>query len=252
MESRCTRCKNLLPQTARFCGHCGNRVVTRQAVKERRSIQLIIAFYGAYLLYAVIAYAVYAESDSLFTEIALESVFILLTVLFTFFDVRNVFSLYNVVKVEWKGVLFSVLFPFLTGLSVYYSVDWLNTMLYDEDTNLFYDYMFYDSPFFWAFVFYVIIPPIFEELAFRGFLFNQLQIVTTPRITILATAFIFALIHFSLLSFVWIFPFGIVLGYLRHRYSTLWLGMLIHFIHNLIIVLLDYYYFEGLSFSEIL
>jgi membrane protease YdiL (CAAX protease family) len=31
----------------------------------------------------------------------------------------------------------------------------------------------------------------------------------------------------------------LVLGYLRSRYNTLWLGIIIHFIHNLSIVLID-------------
>jgi membrane protease YdiL (CAAX protease family) len=96
-----------------------------------------------------------------------------------------------------------------------------------------------DHALLWAIFFIVILPPIFEELAFRGFLFNQLQKVTSQNVTIVATAFIFALVHFSFISFIWIFPFGLVLGYLRSRYNTLWLGIIIHFIHNLSIVLID-------------
>ena len=121
-------------------------------------------------------------------------------------------------------------------------------------SNLFlisqYDYEAYTNTFFWVLIFYTVIPPIFEELAFRGFLFNQLRTIVSPSVTILATAFIFALIHFSWISIVWIFPFGIVLGYLRHRYNTLWLGMIIHFIHNLLVVLLDYYYYNSEIYLE--
>ena len=95
-----------------------------------------------------------------------------------------------------------------------------------------------------AFLFIAITPPVFEELAYRGFLFNQLEKVTSPQTTIILTAFIFALVHFSIISLLWIFPFGLLLGYLRYKYNTLWLGIVIHFIHNLIVLSLDYYYFE--------
>tara|TARA_Y100000780_G_C13561857_1_gene369410 strand:- start:355 stop:666 length:312 start_codon:yes stop_codon:yes gene_type:complete len=98
---------------------------------------------------------------------------------------------------------------------------------------------------FWAILFIAITPPIFEELAFRGFLFNQLQKVVSERVTIIATAFIFALVHFSFISLLWIFPFGIVLGYLRSKYNTLWYGIIIHFIHNFLVLMMDYYFYNS-------
>ena len=85
---------------------------------------------------------------------------------------------------------------------------------------------------------------VFEELAFRGYLYNQLRKVTSDKNTIIATAFLFALIHFSFLSLIWIFPFGLLLGYFRKKYNTLWLGMIIHFIHNFIVLMLDYYFYS--------
>jgi len=239
----CTKCETVLAPTDIFCGNCGSKRHFSELKKEQDSIRNVILFYIAFLVFAIVSYVVYLESDSLITEIALESIFILLTVLFSLIDAKSILTLYTFKFINWKNLLFSVGFPIFTAGIVYFGLDWLNQILYEENYNLFYNYMGYDNSFLWAFLFIVIIPPVFEELAFRGFLFNQLRNVASPNVTILATAFIFALVHFSLISILWIFPFGIVLGYLRHRYRTLWLGMIVHFIHNLIILLLDYYYF---------
>jgi membrane protease YdiL (CAAX protease family) len=250
MDITCPHCKNTVFSLDTYCGHCGKKLRLQHDVKEKNSLRLVLGFYISYLIFAIVSYALLEEDFSLGTEIAIEAVFILLTLLFTFFDAKNVFALYNIKQLDWKNILFSIIFPMFSAVLVYYSVGWLNDWLVGMPDNLFYDYEAYTNAFFWILIFYTIIPPIFEELAFRGFLFNQLRIIASPSVTILATAFIFALVHFSWISILWIFPFGIVLGYLRHKYNTLWLGMIIHFIHNLLVVLMDYYYYNIDTYLE--
>ncbi len=211
------------------------------------SIQLVIAFYISFLVHTIISYLVYKESDSLNTEITLEVSFIVLTLVFVIFDKKNIYILYSFKNINWKILSFSFIFPLITGIIVYFGINGVNEFLLGENFNVYLGYIQYDNSFIWAFIFIVITPPIFEEIAFRGFLFNQIRLVASPKVTILATALIFALVHFSMLSVLWIFPFGVVLGYLRNKYKTLWLGMIIHFIHNLIILLLDFYYFNDVS-----
>lgn len=241
MNVSCPHCENTINGAEIFCGFCGKKITGVDSVKEKISIQRIVAFYISFLVYALIAYFLYSESDSLITEIVIETIFVLLTLVFTFLDVKNIFPLYNFKLINWKSLLFSVSFPVVSAVIVYFGVEAINNLLFEEDySNLYYEYLSYENPFMWAFIFIAILPPIFEELAFRGFLFNQLQNVATPRVTILTTAFIFALIHFSFISFIWIFPFGIVLGYLRHKFNTLWLGVIVHFIHNFLVLLFDY------------
>ena len=243
MDTPCPHCKSQVSSLDAYCGHCGKKIGLQKEIKEKSSLQLVIAFYLTFLVFAIVSYALFTEDYSLGMEIVVEVVFILLTLLFTFFDAKQVFALYNIRQLRWSNCLFAVLFPVASAVIVYYTVGWVNEALFEIDDNVFYDYQNYADGFFWIMIFYVVIPPIFEELAFRGFLFNQMRQFASPKVTILATGFIFALIHFSLVSIIWIFPFGIVLGYLRHRYNTLWLGMIVHFIHNLIVVLLDYYYY---------
>lgn len=243
MIQRCGNCENAIATTDRYCGYCGRKQQYAAIQKEQDSIRNVLIFYLVYLVYAIASYAIYSESDVLITEIVLESVFVLLTVMFSLLDAKRIIALYSIKYINWKNLLFSVLFPCASAILVYYGVGALNELLFQEDFNLFDSYILYENSFLWAFIFVAIVAPVFEELAFRGFLFNQLLNVANPTVTIITTALIFALVHFSLISIIWIFPFGIILGYLRHKYRTLWLGMIVHFIHNLIVLLLEYHYY---------
>ncbi|MCW5518971.1 CPBP family intramembrane metalloprotease [Aureitalea sp. L0-47] len=249
---QCAKCGAVLEPTDVFCGSCGSKRRLDTSETEKQSIRQIIIFYIIFLVYSIVSYVIYLESDSLITEIVLESVFVLLTIMFSLMDFSRILKLYSVKYINWKNLGFSIVFPVFTAAIVYYGISWLNISLMEEDYNMFFDYIGYENAFMWAFIFIAIVAPVFEELAFRGYLFNQLLNVTSPRVTIIATALIFALVHFSFISVLWIFPFGLVLGYLRYKYRTLWLGMLVHFIHNLLVLLLDYYYFNNDSLFSLL
>ena len=244
MEIPCPHCNKPVFSLDTYCGHCGKKITLKKEQKEKNGLQLVIIFYLSFLVFAIVSFVLVSENPTLITEIAIEAVFILLTLLFCFFDFKGILALYNWKQINWKILLFSFLFPVFTAFTVYYTIGWLNDLIFYDFGNVFYDYEDYDNTIFWVLVFYTIIPPVFEELAFRGFLFNQLRTFASIPVTILATAFIFALVHFSYISLLWIFPFGIVLGYVRHRYNTLWLGMIIHFVHNFLVVCLDYYYYQ--------
>jgi membrane protease YdiL (CAAX protease family) len=129
-------------------------------------------------------------------------------------------------------------------INIFQRIPLYNDVDPENSINTYVQYLYLEHPLAWGIFFIAILPPIFEELAFRGYLFNLLKRVTNARNTIIATSFLFALVHFSFISIIWIFPFGLLLGYLRNKYNTLWLGMIIHFIHNLIVFLLDYFVFN--------
>jgi len=252
MLQSCKYCDSPITQTAKYCGGCGKPIKQGNEGIESKSVQLVIAFYIAFLLYSIVTYIVYKdEVTSLTTEIIIESIFIGLTLIFSFFDAKKILYLYNIKNISWQNLAFAIVFPIFTAAIVYFGVEAVNVFLFEVTDNIFYDYAAYENPLFWALLFTAIFPPIFEELAFRGFLFNQLRNFANPWVTIIATAFIFALVHFSFISILWIFPFGLVLGYLRYRYKTLWLGMIVHFIHNLLILMIDYYYFQNDPFKDL-
>ena len=242
MSTKCNLCNTLFKENINFCSKCGNSL-SKSNNDKASSINLIIAFYITMLLFSFTSSYIYTISYSFTNEIITEIIFAFLVLGFSLFGYKKILKLYRIPDLGWKVWLFAIVFPIISSVFVNFFVDFLNSLFSLEETENYYtQYVFLEYPLFWSILFIAILPPIFEELAFRGFLFNQLKKVISNKQTIVATAFIFALIHFSVISFIWIFPFGLVLGYLRSKYNTLWLGMLVHFIHNLIIVFIDYTY----------
>jgi len=245
MSLSCKHCNNSFETEVKFCSQCGASVVKTATTRKIKDVNVIISFYVVMLVFMVSVYYVDITFPyNLEAEFIVELGFICIVIGFASLDLKPILKLYSFKTINLKLIVFSIITPVLTSFFVYFFIEFINDLFsVSNNSNCYQSYLYLDYPLFWSIVFIAILPPIIEELAFRGVLFNQLQKVTSDRVTIIATAFLFALIHFSVLSFLWIFPFGLLLGYLRSRYSTLWLGIIIHFIHNLSIVLLDYYNF---------
>jgi membrane protease YdiL (CAAX protease family) len=242
LGNSCKSCNKSFDREVNFCTQCGKALSKHIDEEKISTINLIISFYVTFLVFALISFYISENySNSLTKEIISETLFAGIIIGFSFLDYKNILKLYVLPNINWKIWIFAFIFPVVSSASVYYFVEISNTFFFVEESfNYYIAYINLDYPLFWAILFIAILPPIFEELAFRGFLFNQLQKVASTKVTIIATAFLFALIHLSFISIIWIFPFGILLGYLRSKFNTLWLGMIIHFTHNLIIVLIDY------------
>lgn len=83
-------------------------------------------------------------------------------------------------------------------------------------------------------------PAIVEELFFRRVAMGAALEMVSPRWAILITSLLFALAHLGQpLSLPVLGLLGIVLGYLRLTSGTLWLPMLFHFVHNLVVLLVE-------------
>lgn len=248
MSFSCKKCNATFKKEVKFCPSCGVEIQKSSIENRAETLNLVIVFYVVFLIFAAISYFVTSETEqSLSLDITIESIFAILVLSFAFFDYKGILKLYKLPKFNWKIVAFTLVFPIFSSLTVYFALDFLNTHVFETiDENYYEAYLYLDRPLFWSIIFIAILPPIFEELAFRGFLFNQLQKVVSERVTIIATAFIFALIHFSFISLIWILPFGLILGYIRSKYNTLWYGIIIHFIHNFIVLMLDYYMYNSM------
>ncbi len=117
----------------------------------------------------------------------------------------------------------------------------LNLYLYGYSDGLMEYFNHLEYPLIMAIIIMAFAPAFFEELAFRGFIFNHIEALGGKNAAIYGSAFIFGLVHFSLLSLIWIIPFGIILAYFRSKYNTILIGMVGHFIHNTLVTLIDYY-----------
>ncbi|MBX3327469.1 MAG: type II CAAX endopeptidase family protein [Nitrospira sp.] len=85
---------------------------------------------------------------------------------------------------------------------------------------------------------YVVLAPIFEELAFRGLLFAMLRRRFTFLPAALLSATIFALAHgYSLLGFISVLWSGFLWAWIYDRTGSLIPGMVAHAINNLLVCL---------------
>lgn len=82
-------------------------------------------------------------------------------------------------------------------------------------------------------------PAIVEELFFRRVALGAALEMLSPAWSMTITGLLFALAHLGQpLSLPVLGLLGIVLGYLRLTSGTLWLPMLFHFLHNLVVLIL--------------
>jgi membrane protease YdiL (CAAX protease family) len=81
-------------------------------------------------------------------------------------------------------------------------------------------------------------PAIFEEIAFRGIIQGRLARVVTRTESLLITSFAFGIIHMSLVSLPYLAALGLLLGWLRQRSGSLVPSMVVHGVHNLVVLAL--------------
>jgi membrane protease YdiL (CAAX protease family) len=79
-------------------------------------------------------------------------------------------------------------------------------------------------------------PALSEEIGFRGLLQHWLQIAIRAERAILLTSFLFAVMHFSIVTFPYLFGLGALLGWTKWKTGSLYPSMLIHFLHNLVVI----------------
>lgn len=82
-------------------------------------------------------------------------------------------------------------------------------------------------------------PALIEELAFRGVMFSSFREVLGPAETIVVTAMMFMIIHLAVPTFPVLFAMGLLLGYLRYRTGSLLPAMIMHFTHNLMVIVME-------------
>lgn len=84
-----------------------------------------------------------------------------------------------------------------------------------------------------------VIAPFGEEFLFRGVLQSTLTAKYGSMIGVLASSFLFALIHADIVLFLPIFIMGILFGVLREITKSLWAPIWLHALNNLFASLMD-------------
>ena len=93
----------------------------------------------------------------------------------------------------------------------------------------------------------VIFAPIFEEILYRGLMYNKLKEISNAFIGVLISSILFALLHIPGYGFnIKIFCFvldGILLTYCYEKTDNIYVPILVHSVNNFFIFLFNYVYF---------
>jgi membrane protease YdiL (CAAX protease family) len=84
-----------------------------------------------------------------------------------------------------------------------------------------------------------VFPAVLEEIVFRGFLQGRLLALYGTGVGLVVTAAAFAICHGMPAVLPIHFGLGLWLGWLRQRSGSLWPGVLLHFLYNGTLVVLD-------------
>lgn len=238
---QCQHCESTNKANHRFCTGCGKPRFELATEFGKKSVYSVMALY--FLLLFAIIYIWFAEPGGNGWRGELIGSLILagITLVFVFFDLKDFIRYIFPRKIKWKILLAIIVLSPVFSFMVTNAVNWLNQTFFEEYINGFERYYDAPNPLLYAIVFTAIFPGIFEELAFRGVIFSRGRGVFSLKQTILVSSILFTFLHLSFLSFIWIFPFALALGWLRAKYRTTFYGMCVHFLHNFTAVMLEYY-----------
>ncbi len=235
---KCRNCDNLNNPNARFCGNCGEKLEADTPSNYDAHVQKVSFFF--FTLLAYIAVLNFTELGNDYTSsIVVDILFALIVLLFSFINRKSLHPLFNYKKLR-RGISIgvicgSVIYAFLIVLFT----NFLNKQLDQSHPTYYEQYQEASYPLLMAIIFVAVFPAIFEEIAFRGIVLADLCKLTRLKPAIFITSFLFTILHLSLLSFIWILPGALVIGYLRVKHRTLLYGMLAHFFYNSSVVIFE-------------
>jgi uncharacterized protein len=239
----CEECDTRVKGYQRFCHNCGAYLgsdAERISIFNNSNLQTAFFFYVAYLFICLtVKYTNWFSSyDRLFW---IEILIAVITILFARVNLRSLKPVLKFNNFGW-GRLITVISAALVFSSVVnVFITQINISIFGTNKSLYEGYRIYHFPILLMFYSIAFVPALFEELAFRGILYNYLNTFLDERLVVMVTGISFAAIHLNFFSLIWLIPFGIFIGTLRRKYNTLWYGIIFHFVFNITACLFDLY-----------
>lgn len=236
MSDACSACGALYKANAAFCAACGQR---RIVLPDHGELRFVFAFYITLLVAMApgIVYVVHLDGDPFATDVVLSGAVLVVTVAFALTRRGLWWLLYKTAGFGLRGyavvvlaapVVLALVFGYTHGLSRAFDIK-----LPDELAP------FRGHHVMWMFGLVAVLPPLVEELAFRGVIFTGLRTSFGLWESLVISSLAFALLHFSLPALITHLPLGLYLGYLRYRADSLWPAMLAHALHNAGVIVVE-------------
>lgn len=239
----CEECEMQVNEHQRFCQHCGAYLGTRAvtiSIFNNLPLRRIFIFYFVYLFICLLVKHTdwFTSYDELFW---IEILLGVITLRFAWLNRVDLLPVLKFRQCKWYIVLGVILLSALASSIVSFTVREVNVTFFETDVSYYQAYKLYFFPTLVMIYSIALMPAIFEEIAFRGVMYNYCADFLDERLVVVVTAFLFAIMHLSLISLVWLIPFGYVIGQLRRRYNTIWYGVIFHFVFNLTACVIDLY-----------
>ena len=246
IQQSCPHCGVIVQAGDSFCGTCGKEIVAAQynALSYREDAFTILsptlAYYGITLLLLATYKLTTVFPDGFEGMVAITIIDTVIVLAFSALFFRQIRPLFSFENVRPKLVAMMVTCAMGGAVVVSVVADLINISISED---VFYStYLFEDTnhPLLFAILFIAVHPAIFEEVAFRGFLYDNVSRLATHQNAIYITGFVFGIIHLAIISMLWLVPIGIIFAWLRWKYNTLWYGMIGHFVYNFCITVIEY------------
>ena len=235
----CYNCNKRVKDYHRFCYHCGSTLnKTETSLYNNQNFQSAFVFFCIYLLICLVVHV--TNLFSIYSR--LFWIEILIAVVTLIYAYKNYNSIGPLLKFKSFNIIIltgCIAVAAVAAVIVNVVVFKFNISFFGTDSGYYNRYSIYAMPAVVMIYSIAVNPAIFEELAFRGVMYNYLKNFLDERMVIMVTAFMFAIVHLNLISLIWLIPFGIFVGILRKKFNTIWYGVIFHFVFNLITVLFD-------------
>jgi uncharacterized protein len=235
-DDTCTFCGALYKPGAGFCSACGQR---RIALVEPSELPFVIKFFVWQLVVMLPAmiYVVHLDGSPFITDLMASAGLLVVTLGFAFARRPLWWSLYKTTGFGPLGFLAVLLAaPVVLGLVDGYVHGLSKAFGIHPPDEL--------APFrghhvMWMLGLIAFLPPIMEELAFRGVIYTGLRKTLGVAESFIISSFAFALLHLSIPALITHLPLGLYFCFLRYRSQSLWPSMFAHCLHNLGVIIVD-------------
>ncbi|MDQ6814622.1 MAG: CPBP family glutamic-type intramembrane protease [Bacteroidota bacterium] len=239
----CSKCEVHVQEDHRFCHNCGNYLPAEAVtinIFNNADLRHVFIFYFIYLFTCLLIK--HTSWFNAYQELFwVELILAFITLRFAWLNWQQIKPILRFNNFSWSVLTGVILTAAVGSLLVTITVRELNVSFFHSELSYYEAYRLYHYPVLVMLYSIALMPALFEELAFRGVMFNYCANFLDERLVVAVTAFLFAIIHLNLMSLVWLIPFAFFLGNLRRKYNTLWYGVVFHFIFNFTACAFDLY-----------
>ena len=200
--------------------------------KYNKIVDLLIS-----LLFIIVLYLLYLKE---------------MKIIFIYKKLNFFFIVKSLIYILSIGMIYYIIYFIFDNAFLFNFFKYFNDILSGKKNITIYDILILEKslrPCFEPFMFIatVIISPIFEEILYRGLMYNKLKEISNAFIGVLISSILFALLHIPKYGFgintFFLFLVGILLAYCYEKSNNIYVPIFVHSISNFFIFLFNYVYF---------